>query len=74
MWKRFKVHTILVLDYKKRNNRKILHSSPKLTASDVDIDEVFKSMYQSIMTKLKYCACEDWIVLHVIVKHSTKIF
>ena len=71
---KFKVQTILVLDYEKRNNRKIFHSSPKLTVSDADIDEVFKSMYQSIMTKSKNCACKDWIVLPVIVKHSTKIF
>ena len=46
--KKFKVHTILVLDYKKRNNCKIFHSSAKLIASDSDIDEGFKSMYQSI--------------------------
>ena len=30
----FKVQTILVLDYKNRNDRKISHSSDKLTASD----------------------------------------
>ena len=46
--KKFKVHTILVLDYKKRNNCKIFHSSAKLIASDSDINEGFKSMYQSI--------------------------
>ena len=28
--KKFKVRTILVLDYKKRNDRKIFHSSAKL--------------------------------------------
>ena len=31
--KRFKVHTILVLNYKKRNH-KIFHSSAKLIAND----------------------------------------
>ena len=32
--KKFKVQAILVLDYKKRNDHKIFHSSTKLTASD----------------------------------------
>ena len=72
--KKFKVQTILVLDYKKRNDRKIFHSSAKLIASDSDIDEAFKSMHQSIMTKIKNYACKDWIVLDVIIKHSIKIF
>ena len=36
--KKFKVQAILVLDYKKRNDHKIFHSSTKLTASDRDID------------------------------------
>ena len=45
--KKFKVRTILVLDYKKRN------SSAKVTASNSDINEAFKSMHESIMTKIK---------------------
>ena len=57
--KKFKVQTILVLGYKKRNDCKIFHSSAKLIASDSDIDEAFKSMHQSIMTKIKNYACED---------------
>ena len=69
--KKFKVQTILVLDYKKRNNRKNVPF--KRWTSDSDIDETFKSMHQSIITKIKY-ACEDWIVLDVIIKHSIKIF
>ena len=32
--KKFKVQRILVLNYKKRNNRKIFHSSAKLIASN----------------------------------------
>ena len=72
--KKFKVETILVLDYKKRNNHKIFHSSAKLIASDSNIDKAFKSMHQSIMSKIKNHACEDWIVLDVIIKHSIKIF
>ena len=57
--KKFKVQSILVLEYKKRNDHKILHSSAKLTVSDSDIDEAFKSMYQSIMTKIKNSANKD---------------
>ena len=43
--KKFKAQAVLVLDYKKRNDRKIIHSSNKLIASDSDIDEAFKSMH-----------------------------
>ena len=50
--KKFKVQTILVLDYKKRNDSKIFCSGTKLIASDSDIDEALKSMDQSIMTKI----------------------
>ena len=48
--------------------------SAKLIASDSDIDEAFKSMHQSIMTKTKNYACKDWIVLGLITMHSIKIF
>ena len=72
--KKFKVQTILVLHYKKRNDHKIFHSSPKVIASNSDIDEAFKYMHQSIMTKIKNCAYEDWIVLDVIIKPSIKMF
>ena len=65
-FEKFKVQVILVLDYKKRNDRKILHSSTKLIASDSDIDEAFKSMHQTIMTK-KIMLVK--IVLDVITKH-----
>ena len=71
--KKFKVQTVLVVDCKKRNDRKLFHSSSKVTASDSGIDEVFKSMHQSIMTKIKNYTCDNWIVLDVIVKHSIKI-
>ena len=70
--KKVKVQTILVLDYKKRNDCKIFHSSSKLIASDSEIDEAFKSMHQSIMTKIKNYACEDWIISDVIIKHSLR--
>ena len=70
--KKFKVQTIVVLEYKERNDRKFFHSITKLNASDSDIDKAFKSMHQSIMTK-KYTS-EDYIVLNVIIRHSIKIF
>ena len=72
--KKFKVQTVLVLDCKKKNDCQIFHLSTKLTASDSDIDEAFKSMPQSIITKIKNHACEDWIVLDPIIKYSIKIF
>ena len=72
--KNFKVQEVLVLYYKKRNDRKIFHSSIKLTASDSDIDEAFIFIHQSIMAKIKIYACKDWIVLDVIIKHSIKSF
>ena len=50
---KFKVQTILVLEYKKRNDFKIFHSSDKLIASDSDINEAFISVHQNIMTKIK---------------------
>ena len=72
--KTVKVQIVLVLDYKKRNDCKIFHSSTKLIANHSDIDEAFISIHQSIMTKIKNYACKDWIVLDVIIKHSIKIF
>ena len=39
-FKMFEVQTMLVLEF---------HSSAKLIASDLDIDEAFKSLHQSIM-------------------------
>ena len=66
------LNELLVLGYQKRNDCKIFHSSAKL--SDSDIDEAFKSLHRIIMTKIKNYATEDCIVLHVIIKHSIKIF
>ena len=60
--------------YKKRNDCKTFHSSAKLIDGDSDIDEAFKSIHQSIMTKIENYACEDCIVLDAIIKHSIKIF
>ena len=73
-WKKFEVKAVLVVDYKKRNEHKILHSSTKLIASDSDIDEAFKSMHRSIMTKIENYVFEDWIVLDAVIKHDINIF
>ena len=72
--KKFKVQTVLVLDYRKRNDSHIFHSGTKLIASDLYIDEAFKSMHRNIITKIKNYVCEDYIVLDPIIKHSIKIF
>ena len=58
---KFKVQTILVLEYKKRNDRKIFHSNVKQIASDSDFHEAFIYMHQNIMTKIKNYASEDSI-------------
>ena len=63
-----KDQTTLVLEYKKKNDCKIFHSSHKLIASDSDIDKAFKSMHQSIMKKIKKIASEYCIVIEIIVK------
>ena len=71
--KKLKVKTVLVLNYDKRNDHKIFHSSVKLIANDSDIDKTFISMHQRIMTKIKKYAYRDWIVLDVIIRHSIRI-
>ena len=73
--KKFKLQAILVLEYnQKKKNCKIFHSCTRLIARDSDIDEAFKSMYQSIMTKIENYACKNWIVLDIIIKHRINIF
>ena len=72
--KKFRVQTVLVLDYKKRNDSQIFYSYTKINASDLDIDEAYKSMHQSIITKIKNYFCKDYIVLGKIITHSIKIF
>ena len=72
--KTFKVHAVLVLDYRKRNDCKILHSSSKLISSVSGINEAFISMHQSIMTKIKNYDWKDWLVLDAIIKHSNMVF
>ena len=63
--KKFKVPSMLVIEYKKRNDCKISHSGAKLIASNLDKYEAilhfsnFKSMHQSIITKTKNSAAED---------------
>ena len=72
--KKFKIQTLLVIEYRKRNDCKIFHSSVKLIVSDSDIDKAFNPMHESIMIKMENSASEDWILLDVIIKHSIKIF
>ena len=43
--KKFKLYTKIALNYEKRNDCKIFHSSAKLIARDSDISEAFKSMH-----------------------------
>ena len=71
-FKKFKVPKIL--DYKKRNDRIMLHSSTKLTIGASDIDVAFKSMHQSTKTIIKSYDCNNWIVFDEIIKHSINIF
>ena len=74
---KFKVQTVLILEYKKsdyrKSIRKIYHSCDRLIASDSDVDKVFESMHQSIMTKLKNYISKDWIV-ETNAKHGVKVF
>ena len=73
--KKFKVQTILVLDIRKEMIGKSFIQVLNLKKSICDsvIDEAFKSMHQSIITKIKNSASKDWIVIQAIVKHSIKI-
>ena len=71
--KKINVQSILVLEYKKRNDHKVFHSSIKLTGNDSGTDKAFKSMHQSIMTKIKNSASKDWAA-EIIIKHNNKIF
>ena len=73
--KKIKVETILVLEYKKGNDRKIFHSRAKLIASGSDIDETFESMYQNIMMKIKIRLLTFRLLLkQLLLKHSIKNF
>ena len=72
--KKIEVQITLVSGYKKRNDRKIFHSSANLISSGSDIDESFKSMHQSIMTKIGNFTSKDWIVIETIIKHNVNIF
>ena len=63
---------MLVLKCKKRNDHKTFHSSSKQIASLSDIDKAFKSIHQSITTKIKNVDSEGWVV-ETIVKHHIMI-
>ena len=70
----FKVQILLVLKGKKKNDSKIFHPIAKLIATDSETDEALKSIHQSIMTKIKNSASEDWIIIEAIVIHSIRNF
>ena len=75
--KKFKAQTILVLEYKEidhcKSIFKIVHSSDKLIFKYSENDKEFGSMHQSVMTKIKNCASEYYIV-KTIGEHGTRIF
>ena len=71
--KKLKVQTVLVFDYKKRNDRKIFHSSTKPITSNSEVDEAFISVHQSNITKIKNYASKDWVVLYLLIKHIIKV-
>ena len=73
-WEKIKVHTKLVLEYKKRNHNKIFNWSAKQIAIDEDIDQAFKSMHRSIMKNIKTHARKDWVVVGIIINHSLRLF
>ena len=54
----------------KSSNYSSNHSINKIIASDSDIDEAIKALWQ----KWNKYTSENWIVLDVILKHSIKIF
>ena len=52
---------------------KIFHSSTKLFSNNSDIDKAFRSIHQSVMTKIKKYVRKGWIVKKI-VEHNIKIF
>ena len=54
----------------KSSNNSSNHSINKIIASDSDIDEAIKALWQ----KWNKYTRENWIALDVILKHSIKIF
>ena len=49
------------LQYQKKNDPKIFHSSAKLVANDLNIDEAYKSMHQSIIIETPSYTSKDWV-------------
>ena len=71
--KKYKVQIILLLDYKKRNDCKIFHSSGKLIASVETLMRHLNPRIKVLWQKIKNYTCKDWIALDVIIKHSVSI-
>ena len=53
--------------------RKIFHSSAKLIVNESDIDKAFRSMHQSVMTKIKNSVIEERI-FNTIVERRVNTF
>ena len=76
MLNELKSQIILVLQYKKRNDKKIFHSYNKLITIDSEslADESFNLRIKALWIKVKNYASKDWILLDVIIKYSIKFF
>ena len=74
--KKFRAQTILVFNNKKiddpKTMRKVFQLCAKLIVNDSDIDKIFGSMNESIMTNFKKSVSEDEI-LETTVEYTFKI-
>ena len=72
--KKFKVQTILVLEFKKMDDHKVIYKIflfiTNLNVNDSDIDKAFRSMHQSIITKIKKFSL---LIVKTIVEHNIKL-
>ena len=72
--KKFKVQTILVSEFKKIDAHKVIYKIflfiTNLNLNDSDIDNAFRSMHQSIITKIKKFSL---LIVKTIVEHNIKL-
>ena len=72
--KKFKVQTILVSEFKKIDDHKVICKIflfiTNLNVNDSDIDKAFRSMHQSIITKIKKFSL---LIVKTIVEHNIKL-
>ena len=66
--KKFRAQTILVLEYKKKDDQKsmckIFHSSTKLIVNDPDFDKIFL-LCQSVISKIKISLVKIGLLKHL---------